>query len=645
MSQRRVWHHRCSVVDCKSERKSLHTLPTSEKLKNEWITFIFDGNVPTTVGKFLYVCANHFTPDCFLNKGQYQAGFATKLKLKDGSIPTVRDQNSELNSGVRTQTSSSGVQRTAVNAESSSHLLSLPIFSGTTSNVSQSPPPAKLNGSLCSVISVDRLNESLHQETELNSAVTSKSDESRGEKCTQAKTIVNDSCLMELFKKCQTCGHTITKKKVSHCGAQTKVRWSCLSGHKGVWMSSPYLWEAFPEIHLLIALSILFSGGTFTHFRKWAKHLHLNFMDLKTFLDVQKTHISPEKRQKNRKVQEEILAKEIHQQPDGSLRHISDSLNKMKAKRRQKRALSSRSSSEKGSSVLKTTAETSIQESSALSGLGRVSDHESEQRYEDEAEHQSDSLQTMHTASETTFSLDSVEEMEITIDDKRDSMKNIKSETTDLRIAGPDGSDEDVYVPIIPQRSTASELLLECEEEELEPWQKKNSLQKFKVKDEAEDLANDQTECKPESSPRQEDAVNTSTPDLKTETTQFVFNNQGFIVAPQLTRSTDFNLGTQCLAGTSFAIVPAVQQQLFQKAAAATATPEPCGVVHTPEVHQISNNPVSLSSVLSPAVFASSSSNQQQVEQSKSQILSVPFSLPCFIVLELQSTGTSENNE
>ncbi|XP_056607720.1 uncharacterized protein LOC130425527 isoform X2 [Triplophysa dalaica] len=87
---------RCSVVGCKNEHRSLHLLPTSEPQKTQWVRFIFEGNEPLNLPKFVYVCANHFTPDCFLNAGQYGMGFAKKLILKSGSVPAVRHQASSL---------------------------------------------------------------------------------------------------------------------------------------------------------------------------------------------------------------------------------------------------------------------------------------------------------------------------------------------------------------------------------------------------------------------------------------------------------------------------------------------------------------------------------------------------------------------
>ncbi|XP_059208974.1 uncharacterized protein LOC131988013 [Centropristis striata] len=89
-----------------------------------------------------------------------------------------------------------------------------------------------------------------------------------------------------------------------------------------------------------------------------------------------------------------------------------------------------------------------------------------------------------YVASEVCRLQHSFDEMEVTIeDDECISVKNrlsdvdndvkIVVERSELSAPGVDDScDEDIYIPIIRQRSKMSELLLECEEEELEPWQK-----------------------------------------------------------------------------------------------------------------------------------------------------------------------------
>uniref|UniRef100_A0A3Q3PY22 C2H2-type domain-containing protein n=1 Tax=Monopterus albus TaxID=43700 RepID=A0A3Q3PY22_MONAL len=187
-----------------------------------------------------------------------------------------------------------------------------------------------------------------------------------------------------------------------------------------------------------------------------------------------------------------------------------------------------------------------------------------------------------------------------------------------------------------------SELFMECVEEELEPWQKQ--VPEVHLIDDDDDepifvgvLSNNQKDEKLKPPPPQRNiaakqeikrpaalpvvgsspvilpltvAGNAAAPSVTAVTPQpVIINNQGFIVtSPQLANSSEFiaSLGTHYPPGTSFTIVPAGQQQLFQQGSPGTVIP---GAVHRPQVQQISNNIVTLSNVQSPAVY-STQSNQ-----------------------------------
>ncbi|XP_024274682.1 zinc finger protein 280C isoform X1 [Oncorhynchus tshawytscha] len=84
-----------------------------------------------------------------------------------------------------------------------------------------------------------------------------------------------------------------------------------------------------------------------------------------------------------------------------------------------------------------------------------------------------------------------------------------------------------------------------------------------------------------------------------------IINNQGYIMTtPQLPANSAFlaSLGKQYPPGTSFTVVPAGQQHILQQVTPGKPLP---GVIHRPQVHMIHNNVVTLSNVQGPAALSS----------------------------------------
>ncbi|XP_062241319.1 zinc finger protein 280C isoform X1 [Platichthys flesus] len=207
-----------------------------------------------------------------------------------------------------------------------------------------------------------------------------------------------------------------------------------------------------------------------------------------------------------------------------------------------------------------------------------------------------------------------------------------------------------------------SELFMECVEEELEPWQKQaHEVQMIEDDDDDDEpifvgvLSNNQKSSGPLPQPPQASSagiqevkrpdphpsisssqimvplnitgntVTTASPTLAPVTPQpVIVNNQGFIVtSPQLVNNPGFiaSLGRQYPPGTSFAIVAAGQQQIFQQVSQGTIIPS---AVHRPQVQQISNNIVTLSNVQSPTVYSTQLNQLKPNQPISLQTFSVP---------------------
>ncbi len=120
--------------------------------------------------------------------------------------------------------------------------------------------------------------------------------------------LVCTSRVLDLFKTCQNCGSTIISTKVSYFGAQIKASWDCLKGHSGTWKSSPDV-RGMPEVDLLAASSVLFTGSTITELEDFSKLMNLKMISPVTFYKIQRTYLFPAIEDLFTSQRQQILAK------------------------------------------------------------------------------------------------------------------------------------------------------------------------------------------------------------------------------------------------------------------------------------------------------------------------------------------------
>ena len=78
---------KCCVPGC-TGKANTHSLPKEPNIQQAWLLSSYE-KIPANFDTQSFICSEHFTQDSFDNLGQLQAGFARKLNLERGAVPTV----------------------------------------------------------------------------------------------------------------------------------------------------------------------------------------------------------------------------------------------------------------------------------------------------------------------------------------------------------------------------------------------------------------------------------------------------------------------------------------------------------------------------------------------------------------------------
>ena len=112
----------------------------------------------------------------------------------------------------------------------------------------------------------------------------------------QAKYIVFEDNLDQLFHHCRRCGELVTSTKKVSKGSLLTVTTTCMAGHSVRWTSQPTTGRGNSTMGFgswLIASAILLSGGMFSTFSLFAALLNLRFIGERSFFYVQKHLMCP----------------------------------------------------------------------------------------------------------------------------------------------------------------------------------------------------------------------------------------------------------------------------------------------------------------------------------------------------------------
>ncbi|XP_056312320.1 uncharacterized protein LOC130223502 [Danio aesculapii] len=316
------------------------SLPKDEAVKSQWLRFIF-GKIPQKYSPNIVLCSRHFSDESYTNLHAYKAGFAGRLSLKDGSIPSLFGpacSSTESQPSTSQQTISSGCVRVDVACQTDSletvnvttqtdeftktsvgTQLSLRTLKDThvRSKGSQATVTCETVGTITTSFDVPfastpikpsgvsitkrphlELEEEEEEESDIDfekephdstfnpgdSTISQESEMSFVERPMygDAKYIVFETCLRELFSTCPICKSKCDTEqhRMGTYVAFSQICPKCMYSRK--WQSQPIVGST-PVGNILLSAATYFTGGSFIQLQKIFKAVHLNLFQYDTF--------------------------------------------------------------------------------------------------------------------------------------------------------------------------------------------------------------------------------------------------------------------------------------------------------------------------------------------------------------------------
>ncbi|XP_065146034.1 uncharacterized protein [Paramisgurnus dabryanus] len=333
----------CAVPGC-GRTQSLHSLPSEPNIRKEWLKFVYN-EVPARVGKSFSVCSLHFSPESFVNKTQVDSGFATRLRLINNAVPTILDptetahqSNVPTKQDVACQTDtpkctshstqlsfgtlgpkfrSKGTQTEAavksvgVSTTTSAETFQPFVLPHFTSTPLKDLRPTKrarleLEGEETDSFEVTDQHDTTYEPAESVTTVT----ESSQLQCTStqedAKYIVFENCLLQLFDTCPVC---LRRCNVWPRRKGTFVAIDQLCPHCQYfrqWKSQPVVGST-PLGNLQLSAAIYFTGGSFFQLQKIFQTMRVRSITHRTFRKHASMYLEPAIIYTWKKEQEEVL--------------------------------------------------------------------------------------------------------------------------------------------------------------------------------------------------------------------------------------------------------------------------------------------------------------------------------------------------